>query len=85
MPRSVAPNTQQMAFRKGIEQAIRAHGAALDATEILAVLAHCLGQVIALQDQRRYTPDQVMQVVQANIEQGNKEVVDNLLATKGTA
>ena len=58
----------------------------MQADEILAVLSHMVGQVVALQDQRRYTPDSVMNLVRSNIERGNVEAIDGLLnETWGTA
>jgi hypothetical protein len=48
-----------------------------------AVVAHLLGQLIALQDQTRFTPDQVMTLVAQNIETGNQEVLANLLTETG--
>jgi len=81
--KTAAPSVQQLAFRGALEAAIAQHGATLDATELLAVTSHLVGQLIALQDQRRYTPAMVMQLVQDNIEQGNSEVVNGLLAAEG--
>jgi len=45
------------------------------AIEQLAVLSVFLGQLIALQDKRRYRPDQVMAMVAANVELGNAEAI----------
>lgn len=78
-----APSAQQLAFRGALEAAIAQHGTTLDAVELLAVTSHLVGQLIALQDQRRYTPAMVLQLVQHNIEQGNAEVVSNLLTGVG--
>lgn len=81
-----APNAAHMAYRKAIEQAMRDHGATLQADELLAVTAHLVGQLIALQDQRVMTAEMAMHLVQVNLEQGNREVVDGLLnSTGGTA
>lgn len=58
----------------------------MQADEILAVLSHMVGQVVAMQDQRRYTPDSVMHLVSMNIERGNEEAIASLLnETGGTA
>lgn len=81
--KTVAPNTQQLAFRKALEDAIAQHGLTLDAMEILAVLSHLVGQVIALQDQRTVTPLMAMELVQKNIEIGNQAVVSGLLNAAG--
>jgi len=73
------PTPAQLTFRKGLERCIAEHGKTLDAVEILAVLSHLVGQVIAVQDQRAMTPEMAMEVVGANLEVGNREVVDSLL------
>lgn len=72
--RSVAPIAEHLAFRKALEAAIADHGSTLDAIEILALLAHLVGQVIAMQDQRTMTPAMAMELVASNIQQGNSEV-----------
>ena len=84
--KSTAPTEQQLAFRRSLEASIADHGKTLDAIELLAVLSHLVGQVIALQDQRAWTPETVMELVSSNIEQGNQEVISRLLSeTGGTA
>jgi hypothetical protein len=80
------PTPQQLAYRHALEEAMRQHGTTLDATELLAITAHLVGQLIALQDQRAVTPAMAIELVQNNIEQGNQEVISRLMAeTGGTA
>lgn len=43
----------------------------MDAQRILAITSQFVGQLVALQDQRKMTPDMAMQIVQENIEIGN--------------
>jgi hypothetical protein len=84
--KNIKPNEKQLAFRKALEQAISDHGRELKAEELLAICSHFVGQLIAMQDQRIYTPEMVMEFVSANIEQGNSEVINKLLnETGGTA
>lgn len=84
--KSTTPNAQHLAFRKGLEACIAEHGKTLDAAELLAILSHLVGQVIALQDQRTVTPAMAMDLVASNIEQGNREAIAPLLnETGGTA
>lgn len=80
---TTTPSVHHLALRRALEGAIAQHGATLDAVDLLAVTSHLVGQLIALQDQRRYTPALVMQLVQENIEQGNSEVVNSLLLGEG--
>jgi hypothetical protein len=74
-----APTPQHFAFRAAMEAAVKEHGATLDAVEILALLCHLVGQVVALQDQNRYTSTQIMELVGRNIEQGNSEALTHHL------
>jgi len=60
------------------------HADKLTKIEVLAVAANMVGKLIAMQDQRDYTPDQVMQMVAMNIELGNREAMEQLLGTGGT-
>lgn len=84
--KSVQPTGAHLAFRKALEAAIEEHGKTLDAAELLAILSHLVGQVVALQDQRTVTPRMAMEVVMSNIEQGNGEAISHLLnETGGTA
>lgn len=78
-----APSPQHLAFRKALEAAVAEHADNMDAMDILAVLSHMVGQVIALQDQRKVTPAMALALVDANIAAGNKEVADNLLRAPG--
>jgi len=66
-----------------MESAIGEHGKTLDASELLAVLSHLVGQLVALQDQRVVTPEAAMELVSSNIEQGNAEVIARLLNEAG--
>lgn len=50
----------------------------LNPLELLAVAANMLGKLIALQDQRKTSPDMAMKVVCANIEHGNQSVIAEL-------
>jgi hypothetical protein len=53
--------------------------------EMLAVMANLVGKQIALLDQTKFTPDEAMQVVCANIEFGNQLIIGDLLGkTAGT-
>ena len=74
------------AFRDDLVAVLKKHGDQLTASEMLALAAHLTGQLVAMQDQRAMTPSQAMEIVAANIEQGNREVIDGLLdSTGGTA
>jgi hypothetical protein len=52
--------------------------------EMLAIAANAVGKMIAMQDQRVVTPDMALAVVGKNIEAGNRQVIAELAATKGS-
>lgn len=51
----------------------------LSAEELLAVAAAFVGQMIALQDQTKITPEQAMDLVARNIEAGNMAAIQHHL------
>jgi hypothetical protein len=82
----VQPSADHEKLRLALCQAIRRKAPDMPAEEILAVFSQFVGQLIAVQDQRRFTPDSIMTLVSANIEMGNQHALDTLLnETAGTA
>ncbi|MCZ8545054.1 hypothetical protein OOJ09_12745 [Mesorhizobium qingshengii] len=79
----VDASRQHEELRNGFIAAIRQIAPEMPADEILAVVCVFVGQLIALQDQRRFSSDAIMELVSFNIEAGNKVVIDDLLKTKG--
>lgn len=56
------------------------------AVELLCLMAHTTGMLLAMQDQRTVTASQALSWVENNIEAGNREAVEQLLdAGAGTA
>lgn len=66
-------------------QLVNKHADKLTSLELLAVAGNMLGKLIALQDQRTVSSTMAMEVVAKNIEHGNKQVLDQLAASKGRA
>ncbi len=64
---------------------VNKHAGKLSSLELLAVASNMLGKLVALQDQRTVTPAMAMEVVAQNIEHGNKQVLQQLAASKGRA
>lgn len=62
---------------------MRKHERAMTGLEMLAVGANMIGKLAALQDQRAITPAYALEVIAANLEHGNKTVIDTLAATTG--
>lgn len=46
--------------------------------EVLAIMAHVTGMLIAMQDQRTVSPEGAMEIVGANIESGNRSAIEQL-------
>lgn len=66
------------ACRQAILAAIRPYADKLGAPGMLAVASALVGQLIALQDQRTMTRKMALEIVAANIEGANQEVIDGL-------
>ncbi len=58
----------------------------LDPIHMLAMASNLVGQLIAMQDQRKYSIDNIWAIVGANIEIGNHDALHTIFGeTKGTA
>ena len=64
-------------------EALRPHADAIGQAGLLAVTAYTVGMLVALQDSTKVTPDMALDLVNSNIEAGNKEVLSNLLKVGG--
>jgi hypothetical protein len=82
--KTVKPSAAHAAFRAAMLATMRQHAADMPAEEILALTAHMVGQILAMQDQRKMTPAMGMKLIADNIEQGNREVIDGLSKSEGT-
>lgn len=61
------------------------HGDKVDAFEMLAIAANMLGKLVAMQDQRTIAPKMALELIARNIEEGNRQVLDQLSNTVGKA
>lgn len=73
--RTVEPTALHHAFRDELVELLRKHTSELDAKEVLAIAAHTVGQIIAMQDQRTMTIEIAMEIVARNIEIGNGDAL----------
>ncbi|AHJ10745.1 hypothetical protein P106B_62 [Rhizobium phage vB_RglS_P106B] len=64
---------------------LRKYAGHLQASEMLAVSAHMIGMIIALQDQRTMTRERAMDILIKNLEAGNRRIIENISNTKGNA
>lgn len=69
------PTPQMQAFRNDLIALLDKHAGQLDASEILAVAAYSVGQIMAMQDARKWTPAACMELVASNMQQGNSHAV----------
>lgn len=57
----------------------------ISAPILLAITANIVGKILALQDQGTMSPERAMKIVILNIEIGNKQMIDELHKTIGSA
>lgn len=81
--KTIVPTELQQKFRRDVVELIKQYDLTPEA--ILALSAYLVGQLIAMQDQTKMTPDMAMEIVAKNIEIGNSHVVFELLESKGKA
>jgi len=82
--RAVTPNSKHEAYLDALQISLAAHQH-LSSIELLAITSQFVGILIAHQDQRKYSADQVMEIVGRNIEAGNQAVLEGLFDTRGRA
>lgn len=71
----IEPTAQHRAFRDDVLAVLNKHAGALDAAEMMALAAYTVGQIMAMQDARKWTPALAMDVVAKNIELGNAHAI----------
>ena len=83
--KSRPPSAAVAAARAEVLEVLRRHQP-MEPIEMVAVLAQTLGQMLALLDQRQFTPAQAMQVVGENLAAGNAAQIEQVIGTpRGTA
>lgn len=83
--RVVTPTAAHRLFRSDAIELLRKHAGHLDAKDMLALSAHLVGQILAMQDQRTIVPKTAMEIVARNIEIGNQEAINQVADSKGSA
>lgn len=84
MKRHLAKPEHEVAYQD-LCALINKHADKMGALEILAVAANMIGKLVALQDQRRITQSEAMEIVATNIEEGNRQVLEQVGKTQGSA
>lgn len=83
--KSRPPSAAVAAARAEVLEVLRRHQP-LEPIEMVAVLAETLGQMLALLDQRQFTPAQAMEVVGENLAVGNAAQIEQVIGTpRGSA
>lgn len=81
----IQPSAEHDQLSVALCSCIRRTAPDMPAEDILAIFCQLVGQLVALQDQRRFTSESIMALVSANIEMGNHQAFDLLNAPGGTA
>lgn len=85
MIKSKAPTPDMEAFRNDILAVLNKHAGTLDASEMLALAAYTTGQIMAMQDARKWSPAMALDVVAKNIEAGNAQAITDAHKWMGNA
>lgn len=64
---------------------MKKHADKMTSVEVMIMAANMLGKIIAMQDARTMTKARALELVVANLEAGNQQVIDALLNSKGSA
>lgn len=82
--KSLQPSPAHTAFRDEMVAAMSKHQH-LRADEMLAIASYFVGQLVALQDQRKMTAAMAMEIVSGNIELGNEHARQRVASAGGPA
>jgi hypothetical protein len=78
--RGFQPDAQDQKFMADLKAQMPAD---MPAQRILAITSQFVGQLIALQDKTKITPEMALQIVQENIEIGNQAALLSLVEPEG--
>lgn len=80
-----APTVDHKRFRNDLIAVMNKHAGALDASDMLALAAYTTGQIMAMQDARKWTSALAMEVVAKNIEAGNLQAIEEASRWMGSS
>jgi len=78
--KTVLPTDKHQEFSKALKACMKANVGDLSAMEVLAIVSQLVGNLIALQDQTKVTPEMAMKLVSQNIQEGNLQAVQQLMS-----
>ena len=82
--KTIKPQKLHKNIRKDILAIVHKHTPEGGTAEIvLAIASQVVGQLLAMQDQRKYTVNQIAELIQTNIEAGNQQFVADLMRADG--
>lgn len=81
--KTVQPSKAHTEFRDDMVATMRKHQH-MKPDEMLAVASYFVGQLVALQDQRKITPAMAMEIVGSNIEAGNQQAMAEVRSAAGS-
>ena len=81
----VEPNINHHAFRDDLLAVLKKHSGDLDASEMMALAAYTTGQILAMQDARKWTSELAMDVIIKNLEAGNTQAIADSAKWMGSA
>ena len=76
--KNIAFSDKHIRARRDMVEALRKHDHELCDLEMLAVASQVVGNLIALQDETSVSADFAMQLVLANIEEGNRAALEDV-------
>lgn len=82
---TLAPTAEHRAYLDELKSCLGNSGKDLQADVLLAITAQFVGMLIAQQDQRKYTPDMIMALIDENIVTGNQAALAALGHPEGRA
>ena len=81
--KTLPPTAADQAFRDDMMKVFRKHLKPDTKERLLALASQVVGEVLAHQDQRKWTPAQCIEMIQANIEKGNANEVARMMKLDG--
>ncbi|MET1413540.1 hypothetical protein ABVF61_14800 [Roseibium sp. HPY-6] len=83
--RYTAPSNTHFTLRQELVGVLGRYQDTLCPAELLAVSSQLVGNLIALQDETRMSPETAMEIVLQNIEEGNRAAIADLEETTDAA
>ncbi|MBX3580096.1 MAG: hypothetical protein KF723_23075 [Rhizobiaceae bacterium] len=75
-----APSPRMLELRAELIALVQRKVGDMSSEDVLALLSYIVGQTIAFQDRRKHTPDDLIDFVLANIQQGNADAIKSAVA-----